>query len=195
MGAIGHENAYGVRVDSARRLPELFEVLRAATEEAATDVDPDALQGDLLLGADAACDADLADTDELSDLVLRIETLKPFGHAFPEPSFEIRLDPGTLRVTRMGTEKQHLRLTSRTGVSCLWWNAAEEHFDRLHSITANAQVHPQKTLRFLGKLQLNTFRGNTRLQVVVKDEILPAPTGDGLDLVLPDGDVANLLAL
>ncbi len=166
LQAIGHQQACGVKLRTAEALDELVEVLAAATR-AAMLVAGDAIKpaGDLVLGAGPECDAPLADVEPLIELVRRIETLRPFGHGFVEPLFEIVLDG--FRVDRIGSEKQHLRLVTRTGLACLWWNAADEQHDQLVEI-AHSDSGP---VRFLGRLQLNTFRGETRLQVVIAEPL------------------------
>jgi single-stranded-DNA-specific exonuclease len=170
--AIGHQQACGVKLEQARLVEELAETLRdrataaqlTALGEGGSLAGP---LGDLVLGDGPDCDASLDQIEALTELVRRIETLKPFGHEFTEPIVEVRLEPAGLRVNRIGTEAQHLRLITRDGLACLWWNAAEQHGDLLVGMVADADPNDCTTLRFIGKLQLNTFRGETRLQVVL----------------------------
>ncbi|WP_246486566.1 DHH family phosphoesterase [Kribbella qitaiheensis] len=165
--AIGHQQACGVKLRSAEALEDLVEVLESATltalQTAGDSIGPDR---DLVLGAGPECDAPLTDIEPLIELVRRLETLRPFGHGFAEPVFEVVVD--SFSVDRIGAEKQHLRLVTRTGLACLWWNAAVDHYDQLVELATSDTVQP---FRFLGRLQLNTFRGETRLQVVVADPL------------------------
>jgi single-stranded-DNA-specific exonuclease len=167
LQAVGHQQACGVKLRTAEALDELVEVLESATS-AAVLVAGDAIRpaSDLVLGGGLECDAPLTDVEPLVELVRRIETLRPFGHGFVEPVFEVVLD--SFRVDRIGSEKQHLRLVTRTGLACLWWNAAEEQHDQLMDFIDSDNLGP---LRFLGRLQLNTFRGETRLQVVIAEPL------------------------
>lgn len=200
MRAIGHQQACGIKVDRAELLDDLVAAVREATQVALLTVDQDQPRADLVLGPDTDCDAGLDDLEPLVNLVRRLEGLKPFGHGFPEPVVEIAIEPLGLRVDRIGSEadctherteanlmtnarghrvcrlcKKHLRLITRSGLSCLWWNAAEEKEPELAHLTHSASRTEAGTLRFVAKLQLNTFRGETRVQAVI-DEQLPAST-------------------
>ncbi|MFD2794602.1 DHH family phosphoesterase [Promicromonospora vindobonensis] len=172
LAAIGHQQACGVRIESADKLNVLVEILADATRVALLAVDPDAPQGDLVLGPDADCDAGLDDLEPLFELVRRTETLKPFGHGFTAPVVEIAIEPLGLRVDRIGSEAQHLRLVTRSGLSCLWWNAAEEKFDGIRGLVRRASRTDLGTLRFTATLQLNTFRGDTRVQAVITQQVV-----------------------
>ncbi|MFE4332485.1 DHH family phosphoesterase [Streptomyces sp. NPDC056831] len=171
ISAIGHQQACGVRVERAERLGDLVAVLHEATQAALLAVDTDVPSGDLVLGPDADCDASLDDLQPLFELVRRTESLKPFGHSFTAPVVEIAIEPLGLRVDRIGSEAQHLRLVTRSGLSCLWWNAAEEKFDVVQGLVQRASRTEFGTLRFTATLQLNTFRGDTRVQAVIAEQI------------------------
>jgi single-stranded-DNA-specific exonuclease len=171
LSAIGHQQACGVKVERAELLGELAQVLQEATSAALLEVDQDVPAGDLLLGPDPDCDADLENLEPLAEFVRRVESLKPFGHGFTEPVLEIAIEPLGLRVDRIGSERQHLRLVTRGGLSCLWWNAAEDKHAELTQLVSRASRTEVGTLRFTAKLQLNTFRGETRLQAVIRDQL------------------------
>lgn len=171
IGAIGHQQACGVHVERAERLGDLVAVLHEATQAALLAVGTDVPSGDLVLGPDADCDAGLDDLQPLFELVRRTESLKPFGHSFTAPVVEIAIEPLGLRVDRIGSEAQHLRLVTRSGLSCLWWNAAKEKFDVLQGLVQRASRTEFGTLRFTATLQLNTFRSDTRVQAVIAEQI------------------------
>lgn len=171
MRAIGHQQACGVKVDRAELLGDLAATFSEATAAAMLAVDSDVVPGDLVLGPDDDCDADLDDVQPLFELVRRVESLKPFGHGFTEPYVQIALEPLGLRVDRTGSERQHLRLVTRSGLSCLWWNAAEDHFEELSRYSRSASRTSRGTLRFTARLQLNTFRGDTRVQAVIEEQL------------------------
>ncbi|MGI8307000.1 DHH family phosphoesterase [Saccharopolyspora hattusasensis] len=171
LWAIGHQQACGVKVERAEVLDSLVAVLSDATRVALLAVDQDVMRGDLVLGPDADCDAGLDDLQPLFELVRRTESLKPFGHGFAEPVVQIAIEPLGLRVDRIGSERQHLRLVTRSGLSCLWWNAAEEKHDELRRLVMRASRTELGTLRFTAKFQLNTFRGDTRVQAVIDEQI------------------------
>lgn len=171
MYAIGHQQACGVKVERAELLPELAHVLQEATQVALLAIDTSGPRAELTLGPDQDCDADLDQLEPLFELVRRIDSLKPFGHGFTEPMIEVAIEPLGLRVDRIGTERQHIRLVTRDGLSCLWWNAAEEQYDELRRLVTMASRTEIGTLRFIAKLQLNTFRGETRIQAVIQEQI------------------------
>lgn len=130
-----------------------------------------------MLGPDADCDAGLEDLQSLFELVRRTGGLKPFGHGFTTAVVEIAIEPLGLRVDRIGSESQHLRLITRSGPSCLsflWWNVAEEKFDVIQSFVQRASRTELGTLRFTATLQPNTFRGDTRVQAVINEQITRA---------------------
>lgn len=196
MRAIGHQQACGVKVDRAELLGDLVQVLQAATQVALQTIDQDEGRADLVLGPDADCDAGLDDLEPLVGFVHRLEALRPFGHGFVEPVVEIAVEPLGLRVDCIGSDaecdhehteanlmtnargyrvcrlcKKHLRLVTRSGLSCLWWNIAEEKEPEIARLTKAASRTEVGTLRFTAKLQLNTFRGETRVQAVIDEQI------------------------
>ncbi|MDO4254346.1 MAG: DHH family phosphoesterase [Kocuria sp.] len=196
MNAIGHQQACGVKVDRAELLDGLVDVLQAATRIAMLNVDQDARRADIVLGPDRDCDAGLDDLEPLVAFVRRVEALRPFGHGFVAPLVEIAIEPLGLRVDRIGSDadcphertdanmmtnargyrvcrlcKKHLRLVTRSGVSCLWWNVAEEKEPELLRLTRSASRTQAGTLRFVAKLGLNTFRGETRVQAFIEEQI------------------------
>ena len=57
----------------------------------------------------------------------------------------------------------------------MWWNTAESKFDELTALVRKASRTELGTLRFVVKLQLNTFRGDTRVQAVITEQVaMPA---------------------
>jgi single-stranded-DNA-specific exonuclease len=196
LAGIGHQQACGVRVQRAELLDTLVDIFREATALAAIQADADGPKGDLVLGPGQDCDAGLDDLTPLFDLVRRVEALKPYGHGFVEPVFEIALEPLGLRVERIGSSpecehsrtgefgftndrgfwvcvacKKHLRLITRSGLAVLWWNSADDKYDEIKAAVENASRTDAGTLRFTAKLQLNTFRDITRVQAVVVEQL------------------------
>lgn len=60
---------------------------------------------------------------------------------------------------------------TRSGLSCLWRNTAAERYDELRRLVLQASRTELGTLRFTAKLQLNTFRGDTRVQAVIGEQV------------------------
>ncbi|WP_424863008.1 DHH family phosphoesterase [Streptomyces sp. MMS24-I29] len=197
LRAIGHQQACGVRAERAELLDMLVDALQTGRLLHDTTAAGDEFRADLVLGPDADCDAGLDDLQPLAEFVRRVEALRPFGHGFTEPVVQIALEPLGLRVDRIGSDadcdherteanmmtnargyrvcrlcKKHLRLITRSGLSCLWWNVAEEKEPEIARIVKSASRTRTGTLRFTAKLQLNTFRGETRVQAVIEEQII-----------------------
>ncbi|MEV0412404.1 hypothetical protein AB0I68_16755 [Streptomyces sp. NPDC050448] len=172
LSAIGHQQACVVRVAKAEKPGDLVAVLQKTAQVALLTVSIDCPKGGLVLGPDADCDAGLEDLRPLFEPVRRTEGLKPFGHGFTTPVVEIAIEPLGLCVDRIGSDPQHLRLVTRSGLSCLWWNVAEEKFDVLQSFQRRAGRTQLGMARFTATLQLDTFRGDTRVQAVINEQII-----------------------
>lgn len=195
LAGIGHQQACGVKVASVDLIDKLAAVISEATMAAqlaaAGDLSP---AGDLVLGIGKDADAPLSDFEPLIELVRRVESLAPFGHGFPMMNVELVLNPAHVRVERIGSDtdceherteayghtnakgywvchhcKKHLRLVTYDGMACLWWNAADEQYEPMLEETATGG--PEKPLRFLAKLQLNTFRDEERVQAVITERL------------------------
>lgn len=182
LSAIGHAQACGVRVGREELLDGLVDVLRDATEAMALQLaqGPALRHGDLVFGDQPDADAALVDADELKQLVRMLENLRPFGHGFEQPVYEVHLGLAALRVKAIGSEKQHLSLTTRAGLRVLWWNRADL-LETLQRLAAKAsgdpenEVRPQPVanIRATAKLQLNEFKGHTSVQLVIDSLIDP----------------------
>lgn len=208
--AVGHQQACGVKLTRAGLLTELAQTLaeRSAAAELMIGQSADQSVGDLVFGEGPDCDAPLTLFDEMAELVRRLESLRPFGHGFEEPIFQVRIPLAGLRVDRIGSDadcdhdaedghgeynargywqcfhcKKHLRLVTRHGLPCLWWNSAPEHHERLLELVAQAGQDSTRVLAFTAKLALNTFRGETRVQALIDQEItdLEPATAEALD--------------
>lgn len=160
--AQGHEHACGVRVRSAQDLPTLVEYLRTSIDstyqqlltsgELAAGDTPD-----LLLGNIPESDGSLDDTDEILDLVERIDIVGPYGHGFESPSIEIAIDLSECWIKTLGSDKQHLSIVLPNGLKCLWWNQAHhllELRERKESV-----IPGQGRLNLRGHFEINIFRG------------------------------------
>lgn len=195
LSAIGHQQACGVKVTDAEHLEKLIQVLSEATTAAQLAAEGDlGGGGDLILGIGKDVDAPLSNFEPLIELVRRVEALRPFGHGFPQMSVEIVLDPTHVRVERIGSDadcdhtrteddghtnargywvchhcKKHLRLITLDGLACLWWNAAAEQWGPMLDATRHRSA--DEPLRFLGRLQLNVFRDEERVQVIIDDRL------------------------
>ncbi|MGY4541152.1 single-stranded-DNA-specific exonuclease [Arthrobacter sp. UYNi723] len=168
--AIGHENACGVRVASNDELLRFHQVMAAAAQRIMADLLAsgqlaDATAPDLRFGSTEDCDANLSDIEEIATMTERIEMLVPFGHGFTRPEFELVLDLAQCRITTLGTENQHIRLTTRNGLKCLWWNSADLFLDLKER--ADSPLPEERNIRLRVEFSMNHFRGNVSVQAMV----------------------------
>lgn len=104
-------------------------------------------------------DLELTPDDISVDLVEQISQLEPFGAANPSPIFAMK-DLKIKEKKLMGENKNHLRLTVQKGTSefnCIWWQKGD--ISLVNGDTLDAAFHPQ----------INEFRGNTSVQLIVDD--------------------------
>jgi len=176
--AIGHENACGARVDNLDELVRFADEMNARASEIyaqmlASGELSAAQTADLVLGSSPDCDAALTDVDELMDLTEGIESLAPFGHAFPRPEIELVIDLSRCSIGTLGSDKQHLKLVLPIGMKVLWWNAADKLPD-LKEI-AESPVPGESIVRLRVTLSINVFRGHESVQAVVDRLVEPIP--------------------
>lgn len=104
-------------------------------------------------------DLELTPDDISTDLVEQISQLEPFGASNPSPIFAMK-DLKIKEKKLMGENKNHLRLTVQKGTSefnCIWWQKGD--ISLVNGDTLDAAFHPQ----------INEFRGNTSVQLIVDD--------------------------
>lgn len=150
----GHAHAAGVTLKAAN-VPELR---RRLNEHAAAHLSDADLQPTLKI------DAELAPQDVTLQLVDDLKLLEPYGMGHPRPIFVTR--PLQLVGTPLVMKDKHLKLRLNrpeggAPLEAVWWDGVNEA--------------DQTTLRASARIELaytpeaNTWRGDTRLQLVVKD--------------------------
>lgn len=169
--AVGHESACGVRMADEQELERFVEHMRDNVQQlhdqAATDGTlAEADRADLLLGPDDDCDDDLNDVEGLLDLARTIEMLRPFGHGFPTPVFDLRVDLSKCHIDVLGQEETHLKIIMRTGMKLLWWNRADALVDLLD--LAESPVPGQATVRVRVRLEMSTFHDHTSVNGIIE---------------------------
>ncbi|MCB5280573.1 DHH family phosphoesterase [Arthrobacter sp. ES1] len=170
--AIGHENACGVRVSDRDELLAFHGAMATAAENImagllASGKLADATAPDLRFGSTPDCDAGLSDIEAIATMTERVELLTPFGHGFTRPEFELVLDLGQCHIATLGSESQHIKLTTRNGLKCLWWNSA----DALYLDLKERKESPfplDRHLRLRVAFSMNNFRGNVSVQAMVE---------------------------
>ena len=104
-------------------------------------------------------DLEIEPTDLTEDLITDISKLEPFGAANPSPIFAIK-DFKLKQKKLMGSNKEHLRLTvEKNGAifNAIWWSYGD------------IALKDGDTLDIAFSPQLNTFNGNTTIQLIIKD--------------------------
>ena len=168
--AVGHENACGVSVADYDQAVAFHASMVAAADRIMKDLQAsgglaDATAPDLRFGATEDCDASLTDLDAIALMTEQIEMLAPFGHGFTRPEFELVLDLAQCHLQTLGSEQQHLKIITRNGLKCLWWNAA----GRLPALREQAES-PIPAERIIGlrvEFSMNNFRGNVSVQAII----------------------------
>ncbi len=104
-------------------------------------------------------DLELEPQEITEDLIKDISRLEPFGASNPSPVFAVK--GFTLQEKRlMGSNKEHLRLTvEKDGkvFNAIWWSYGD------------IGLKKDDTLDIAFSPQLNTFNGNTTIQLIIKD--------------------------
>ncbi len=151
----GHPMAAGFTIETAK-----FEELQTLLEEASLDLlDEEILTRSLKI--DLELSLDLLD----EELYEKIQTLAPFGMANPEPVFASReVTVENIRV--LGKEANHLKLmVSQNGKSF------EAIAFGMGELAAELKVGQKIAIAYV--LDENTWNGNTKLQLKIRDLILP----------------------
>ncbi len=104
-------------------------------------------------------DLELTPSEITEDLVKDIARLEPFGASNPSPTFVVK-DFKLIQKKLMGSNKEHLRLTvEKDGeqFNAIWWSYGD------------IGLNSGDTLDIAFAPQLNTFNGNTSIQLIIKD--------------------------
>lgn len=171
----GHPQACGVRVTDPATADDLYEALRTTHENAAVELIGETA-ADLAL-ADVASwqeidpraesalrqtlDSPLMPSDEQFQLlVARLATLSPFGQGFDYPVIHVTVRTDEITTRRIGSNDQHLKITTPSGMNCMWWNVSEQFDDALLEETA--------LLTMAVEIGINSFAGSTSAQMIVR---------------------------
>lgn len=179
----GHEGAFGVMVRDGSALEELHDFIETEVDLhiARLGVDPQAAaapEADLLIGERSIDDVSSSDLESLKYLVSRIERMHPYGVDFREPDVQLTMRVGDLDLRTMGRpEPKHVKLTTPSGMECLWWNSVP----RMHLVT---EASDDAVITIHGQLEVSTFRGQERLSLIVKTLVVDDPFEDAV----PDAD-------
>lgn len=169
--AQGHEYACGVGFSSKQQLDEISKLLiNDITHQYNTLKNDNYFEdNDILLSYETNSDWSLADDDALLDTIRSLDTLRPFGHSFTEPAFNIQINLKECSVSLLGKERNHIKITTKTGIVLLWWNAEDKWLglnEAKNSLDPNENIKTFKT-----HLSTNDFMGNLSINAIVDKEI------------------------
>ena len=150
----GHAAAAGatvrkVEIDSFRQALET--AVRARIDEST-------------LGPSVMTDGTLNDAEMSLQTVDDIAALGPYGRGFEQPVFDGLFDIVSCKPVGDGTHLQLTLMSGQDAVRGIWFRAIEAAGDAL-------PVENGSRARLLFELRANTFRGSTRLQVLVRSRI------------------------
>ncbi len=149
----GHAAAAGMRIKS-----ENIEKLQEKMDEHATEnLSAEDLTPEIKI--DANVSAESLDLGLVEDL----KQLEPFGMGNPKPVFATKDFILTDEPWIMKDKHLKLKLTADNGkiFEAVWWNGVEQ--------TNGQTLAPEKRIELAYTPEANTWRGNTRLQLVIKD--------------------------
>lgn len=172
LSAQGHQQACGVRVNTENDLEALYEAIATAVAavpaEALAPANPDLVlidvPRDTALAPDQRewvyrlGDMNMPEMSRMADLITQLSHLGPFGHGLTYPDIRIiaQLDDCEVRV--LGSDSQHIKITTPSGLACLWWNSSEHIDDLTTGGLAEFEV----------ELSINMFRGEKIPQGIVR---------------------------
>lgn len=172
IGAQGHEFACGVHAPSASDLCDALTYLVPKQRDAVIAQQGILIQDDpaaLTLGLSADADAPLDEIQAITQYMDHVEKLAPFGHGFPAPPVDMVINLAMCSINTLGSDHQHLKITTPEGVALLWWNRADVAPDLIER--KNSTDIKDTTCRFRVTLGLNTFAGRTTLQGIIDHEV------------------------
>lgn len=155
----GHETAFGVKRCGMDELKEFYAFMKADAAESMRKVDP----ADLVWKPDFVIDQQ-GRGDTAIDILSFLEyldgfkRLAPFGNGFKGPDILLRIHRGEGIWSRIGREKQHVKVTMPRGLDVLAWNCADQ-MDRYES---------RDTALVRGRLETSSFNGEDCVQFVGK---------------------------
>lgn len=155
----GHAGAFGCKFENESQLKRFFEFTCENSKKVYDELDAAGLLQetyDLVISntsdeSDAGYDCDL-----LLDFIRELEHYRPFGRGFEEPQILVEFNAADAKWTVIGKDKSHLKIT----VPAIR-NGKDATFDILCWGQASiAENKLEGTVRALGSLSINDFRGN-----------------------------------
>lgn len=97
---------------------------------------------------------------ELMPVLDFIETLRPFGQSFRQPSFGTHFSTTDTVVSFMGGDKQHVKFTCPNGLVVIQWNGAKVLKQQLSDLSGPFKFKAE------GLLSVNTFNERHTMQLI-----------------------------
>jgi len=168
--AVGHENACGIRVKNGDEIIRFHKVMSETSQQMLDDLETSGQMAeitapDLRFGPTDDSDVPLSDIEAILTMTEQIERLMPFGQGFLRPEFELVLDLSQCHISLLGSEKTHIRLVTRSGLKCLWWNSADQFMELKER--AASLMHSERELRLRVQFSINVFRDHRSVQATV----------------------------
>jgi single-stranded-DNA-specific exonuclease len=152
----GHAMAAGLSIKK-KHLAEF----KAVFEEVASTL----LSDDLLVNT-LVTDGAPATQDYNVNMARELRFIAPWGQNFPEPLFDAEFD--VLNVRLLGADKNHLKLTLQEPNSKYAYDAILFNIERFNLERHEINVHNLKRVHIVFEMDVNEFRGNENLQLMVR---------------------------
>ena len=149
----GHAAAAGMKIKEGH-IEELKERLHVHATETLSEEE---------LTPEVKIDADVESKDLNLGLVEDLKQLEPFGQGNPKPVFVTRKLKLNGEPWIMKDKHLKLKLSDLNGgtFEAVWWDGVEK--------SSEQTLKPEKSIELVYTPEANTWQGNTRLQLVVKD--------------------------
>lgn len=161
----GHQEAFGIHVDSNAALEDLFRKLDGVTKSKQYDGIVTEVQPEIRISTfDPSADCEL-DTDELMDFLRELDGYRPFGNAFEAPVTQMEFYPGDARWYMFGENNAHVKAILPLGVAVVWFNCG----DKFPVSNGRPDVsRMDRVIRAVGTLDLNRYGGRQSIQLMVR---------------------------
>lgn len=162
----GHEEAFGIRFKDPEQIGRFYEFLVKYVYplyQQAQSQGPK-FDWDILIGQpnNALQIDEPINLHHDYDFYDNMQALKPFGQKFPEPNVAAVFKTDMLDISRMGSDKQHLKIKTPEGLELLSWNSGN----------LAGTIQDKGLLVFKGELGVNNFMGQEHLQMVGDFDLL-----------------------
>lgn len=161
----GHQGAFGVTVDSWKDAEDLYKLLDARVREVAASGSVSEDSAEIRISTiDSCADTDV-DVDLFFDFLRELDSYRPFGPGFREPSFELEFRPSDARWSVFGNGA-HVKAVLPMGFSVMWFSGASGF-----KLDGNGQVDVDalgNRIAVRGTMGLNKYMGNESVQFLVR---------------------------